>query len=99
MLASYAYLMVSSVVCLFVCLFVIQFITILDCVSLPTVLNGYFIGNKTHGSAVELVCSTDYTAVGVRTLECVNGKWIGIMPTCELPQGKLLYSLNTVDSA
>lgn len=52
-----------------------------DCTDPPSIVNGIVRLRNSYGF---YKCNRGYKTIGIRVIKCVNGKWIGKPPTCQL---------------
>lgn len=52
-----------------------------DCTDPPSIVNGRVRSRNSYGF---YTCNSGYKTIGIRIIRCVNGRWIGKPPTCQL---------------
>ena len=78
-------LLVYLFYCLFVYLFICLFVYLFpDCTEPPTLQNGASSGCLSEGGQYQFSCDYPYTLNGRMTRLCLDGRWTGVQPTCEL---------------
>ena len=64
------------------------------CIPFEKPVDGILIPDKETyniGDSVTVYCRNGFDLIGDETLACLNtGSWLGEIPTCEVPDGKLL---------
>ena len=52
-----------------------------ECTDPPSIVNGRVRSRNSYGF---YTCNSGYKTIGIRMIRCVNGRWIGKPPTCQL---------------